>query len=202
MATWTSITSLLAGFQPDLPALATKFRNLTNNVQAMGERAPNAPRSLPLMEVFTTVGAGSYTVEAGVTRIKVTAQGGGNGDGSAVGDTTVTVNGVTIAGNKNGTATGGDLNIEGGGNGVSNIGASEVAQGGGSYLSAGSCAGLPAGGYGGGGYVNTAGTGCQTFNGGGCAIKTFDVSAGDIVSFNVGASDGNGSSSGIVIIEH
>lgn len=210
MATWTSIVSLLAGTQPDLPILATKVRNIINNLEALGQRANGAPRSLPLIETFTTVGAQTWTVPDGVQRIKITAVGGGghHSPSATGGTTTVSLSGVINivcnggaggdASNNpaGGTATGGQINVNGGLGG-------DV--GGGSLLGHGGNddqdPGARAQGYGGGGgQQGVAGGG-----GGGSAIGVFSVSAGDVINITVGAgarADLGSATQGIVIIEH
>lgn len=171
---------------------------LDTNPVAIAQRGTGAPWLNGIGAIATlTSGSGNWTVPAGVYRIKVTAvgQGGLNRSPGATSGDSTTFHTVTAGGGIfngiGGTATGGDINIDGHdapvvGGGVSVDGGRSAF--GGQY-------GL--GGYGGG----AGGPIYQAGGGGATAVKIFSVEPGDSLAYSVGDSAFAGND-GIIIIEY
>lgn len=164
------------------------------------------------MQVFTS--SGTFTVPAGVTKVKATVVGGGGGSGytsksgggtssfgafcSATGGTSSSSGGVLIPG---GTGSGGAVNLSGTpGVSFASTAVNTVIGGNPSAL----------GGYGQSGVAKISATsGILTAGGaGGCSIGIYSVTPGANISVTVGAAGGNGADSlaaptaGVVIVEY
>lgn len=172
---------------------AATMSALDGNPLSIAQRGPSAPwlNGIGAIETITS-GSGNWTVPAGVYRIKVTAVGGGGGEGGPYGGIsgtattfgTITAGGGVVGGTGGGvgiggSATGGDINIPGGHGGI--------------FCGGGSLYGTV---YGGG----APGDGATKIGGGGggTAIKVFSVEPGDLIAYAVGT----GATDGIIIIEY
>jgi hypothetical protein len=171
---------------------------LDTNPVSIAQRGTGAPWLNGIGAITSiTSGSGNWTVPAGVYSIKVTAVGGGGGSTAGADTTFGSITGggggarvLSVSAN-GGTASGGDINIAGGGgdyNDNTTIAGTLYAAGG--YSCVGGSVGR------GSAWGVSAGTGVFTAGGGGgTAIKVFAVNPGDLIAYSVTAN-------GIIIIEY
>lgn len=175
---------------------AATMSALDTNPVSIAQRGPSAPWLNGVGAIASiTSGSGNWEVPEGVYRIKVTAVGQGANatqPGATTGEDTtfgtVTAGGGHITG-AGGTATGGDVNIDG--HDAQEVSSSTIALGGSSAF--GGQYGLGAGAA--GGPVYYAG------GGGATAIKIMSVEPGDLIAYSVGDSAFAGGD-GIIILEY
>jgi len=161
---------------------------LYNNPVAIAQRGTGAPwlNGIGAIEAITNFATsnvtGNYTVPDGVYRMKITAVGGGAAESIGGGDTTFL--GITaghgFAAGVGGTATGGDINLDGqSGNGASGTQYSPL-------------------------IGATIGYGIDGGGAGATVIATISVEPGDVIAYQVGGGGAGGASAGagIIIIEY
>lgn len=190
---------------------------LYGNPRAMAQRESGTPSfvQVPVREYKTTGTGATWTIPDGVTAFNIIVQGGGGGAGGAGGASSFVYNSVTYTGNggaagsngvlvAGGTATGGDVNVDGqagDGTGSPRGGSSMLGHGG-----IGSSA--PGTGYGAGGSRSTVGPVVLAGGGGGTCYKRIAVVPGQTTAtYTVGAagaaSSGDGpGAAGVIIIEY
>lgn len=179
---------------------------LYNNPQEIAKRGVSAPVvQIPVRQYITTVGAGVWNWPDGVTAAEFTAAGGGGGT-SAGGASSVTYDAVTATANgggfgnhtttAGGTASGGDLNVQG---------SYGVSTGGGRALlvpsEGGRSVGSPPVGFGAGAVVTLPGATMIGAGAGSFKKRLVRVPGQDTVTYVVGAA-GGGATPGIIIIEY
>lgn len=171
---------------------------LDTNPVAIAQRGTGAPWLNGIGAIATlTSGSGNWTVPAGVYRIKVTAVGQGargnvSGDSTTFG--TITAGGGIGVTGEGGTATGGDININGGDGGVSDDSGTAARPSPGQSAMTGQY------GRGGGGY--DAGALLYGSGAGATAIKVMSVEPGDVIAYSVGDGAFAAETTGIIIIEY
>lgn len=181
---------------------AATLSALDTNPTAIAQRGTDAPwlNGIGAIEAKTS-GTGTFTVPAGVYRMKVTCVGGGggvnygNGNDTTFGTLTAGggaggANTGSMLGGAGGSASGGDINVPGRvGPDINSLGAAYSAMG---VIGCGSYAD-----DGGAGHGTTCGGGGSA----GMVIKIFHCEPGDVFPYSVGSA-GSGGGNGIIIIEY
>lgn len=229
MTTYTTIPN--ASLDVGKPVRSIDALALRDNPIAIAERASGAPwlNGIGAITVLDTVGAGTYTVPDGVTRIKVHCYGGGAGyraqisaQAIAGGNTTFSHPSQTLTANgasggstySGGGASGGIVNIEGDGGGGKqrNMSKSNGAFGCAGKLGSSSTATATNGNFpGGGAHYSDNPSAPEGFSGGagGYCMRIFEVTPGQEIAYVIGNGGqstgtpfgGNGSK-GAIFIEY